>query len=82
MHDGDGVGEAFEIFGEAALVGALVEPLPERLGISGGEFGVACVLGQFDHRLRAEHAIEMFVQQDFGEGFQELLFKLHETFLG
>jgi len=35
LHHRDGVGEAFEIFSQAALVGALMEPVGQRSRIAG-----------------------------------------------
>jgi len=71
LHDGDGVDEAFEIFGEAALIGSLVEPGCEVFGIFGGELGVASGFGEVDDGFGAEDAIEVLVEEDLGEAFQD-----------
>lgn len=68
LHDGDGVGEAFEVLGKAALVGTAMEPGAESLGISRGEVLIAGIAGQIDDGGGSESAIEVLVKEDLGEG--------------
>jgi hypothetical protein len=77
LHHGDGVDEAFEIFGEAALVGSLVEPVREGFRVLGGETGVAFGTGEVDDGFGAEDAVEVFMEEDLGETFQEGMLEGH-----
>src|SRR5271170_2901769 len=70
LHHGDGVNEAFQIFGQASLIGALVEPVCELFRILGGKSVVAGGLGEVDDGFGAKDAVEMFMEEDFGETFQ------------
>lgn len=77
MHDGTGVGEAFEVFGEISAIGPAMKPDSEFAGIGGGELIVSVFLGQFDDRGRAEAAVEVFMEKNLGdaaeiEGFHQL----------
>ena len=70
LHYGDGVRKAFQIFWEASLIGALVEPVREVFGIFGGKSVVAGGLGQVDDGFGAEDAVEVLVEEDLGETLQ------------
>jgi hypothetical protein len=65
------VDETFEILGEAALVGSLVEPMGEVFRVFGGEPGVAFGAGEVDDSFGAEDAVKVLVEEDLGETFQE-----------
>jgi len=77
LHHGDGVDKAFEIFGEAALIGSLVEPGREVGRVLGWETGVALGAGEVDHGFGAEDAVEVLVEEDLGEAFQEGVIQSH-----
>ncbi len=70
LHDRDGVREALQIFGEAALVRALMKPLGQRRRIAGGKLRVFCELCQINDGLRPQHAIEVFMQKNFWQAPQ------------
>lgn len=70
LHDGDGVSEAFKIFGEVSALGSPMEPLRELGFVLRGESFVAEFLREFDDGLRAEAAIEVFVEEDLWETFE------------
>ena len=59
-------GEAAQVALEAAGVGVRLHPGGERFGIAGRNGEVAGA-AQFEQGLRPQAAIEVFVQQDFGQ---------------
>src|SRR5271155_3698215 len=80
LHDRDSMRKPFKIFREAALVGALMEPVRQRLWIVGWKFGIFCAIRQFDYSLWSQYAVQVFVQQDLRQSpqlFIELHWMLH-----
>ena len=64
LHDADGVRERLQVAHQRAGVGGLPEPGAELGGVGGGQVAVAVRVGQLDHRLRPQPAVEVVVQQD------------------
>ena len=69
--------KAFQIFWQASLVRSLVKPARELFRVFGGKLRVSGPSGQLDDSLRAEHAVEVFMEQNFGEALQKCVIKLH-----
>ena len=78
LHDCDGVGKAFQIFGETAFVGALMKPLRQRCGIAGRKVRVFCFFRQVNDGLRPQHAVEVLMQEHFWQAIQSGFIKFHE----
>ena len=64
LHHADGVRERLEVAHQRAGVGRLPEPRAELGRIGGGQVAVPVRVGQLDHRLRPQPAVEVVVQQD------------------
>lgn len=67
LHDGDGVGEAFEVLGEVSALGTAMKPPGEFGGIGSRKAFVLQLASEVDDCSWADSTIEMFVEEDFGE---------------
>src|ERR1700733_604460 len=76
LHHRNSMREAFEILRETSLVGALMEPCTQCLGIVGRKLLIFRGFGQFDDSLRSQHAVQMFMEKYLGQSSQRV-FKIH-----
>ena len=67
LHHAAGVRKALEVHRQASSLGASMKPLSEIAAVGRGQCGVPLVARQFDCRLRAKAAVEVVVEQDFGQ---------------
>ena len=63
LHHPDGVREGLQVADQRAGVGGLPEPGAEGLGVTGGQLPVADLVGQLEHRLRSQPAVQVVVQE-------------------
>ena len=70
LHHANGVLEAFEVERERAAIRAAKKPRGQFLGVAGRETGVIFRLREIDDGLRAQAAVEVFMEQDFGQGLE------------
>jgi len=65
LHHADRVPERVQVDLQVAAAGAFGQLLGQFRRVTGGQIGVTGFLCQFQHRLRAQAAVQMVVQQDF-----------------
>src|ERR1035441_5074084 len=80
LHHGDSVAEALKIFGETSLIRAAMKPLRQCMGIGSRKFRIAHIFGQINHSLRAQHTIQVLVQEVFGLSAKYLSIWFHRMF--
>ena len=68
LHDTHGVCEPVEVQLQALAIGPAPEPRGELTGVGRRQADVAAVPGQLDHRLRAQPAVEVVVEEHLRRG--------------
>ena len=72
LHHADGVREGLQVAHQRAGVGGLPEPAAEALGVGGRQVAVAVLVGELEHRLRPQPAVEVVVQEHLGRAGERL----------
>jgi hypothetical protein len=66
LHHADGVRERLQVAHQRAGVGRPPEPQAQRRGVVGRQVAVAELVGQLEHGLRAQAAVQVVVQENLG----------------